>query len=109
MLPIAKFIKTHANANNGEIYKPTFIDGSGHGDSNGSIGTWSPNWFAVHNPSATPQSVTIWTVDQGTSGSGSVVYLVGGGTFYTNITKLTVGSGRSVTLFGTTNTTATMI
>ena len=109
MLPIAKFIKTHGSANNNEIYTPAFNDGSGHDDSNGSIGTWSPNWFAIHNPSATAQSVAIWTVDQGTSGSGVIAYLVGGSTFYANIAKITVGSPRTVTLFGTTNTTATMI
>jgi len=105
---IAKFIKTHTASDSTALYTPTFTNGSGRGDSNGSIGTWSPNWFAVHNPSATAKSVTIWTVDQGTSGSGVVAYLLGGGTFYANIAKITVGSG-SVTLFGTTNTTATMI
>jgi hypothetical protein len=109
MLPIARFIKTHAFAQNSSNYTPTFTDGSGRGDATGSIGSWTPNWFAIHNPSGTAQSVTVWTLDQGTGGAGCTVYLPAGAIFYVNIAKITVGSGKSVTLFGTTNTTGTMI
>jgi hypothetical protein len=104
MIPIPKFLKTHGSANNTALYTPAFTDGSGHKDSNGSIGTWSPNWFGIHNPDpATGRSVTVWTVDQGTSGTGSTVYLSPGATEYVNIAKLQISAG-FITVLGTTNT-----
>ena len=102
MQPIAKILKTHGSSNNSTDYTPVFTDLSGHGSPDGSVGSWSPNYFGVHNPSGTAQSVTVWTVDQGTSGTGATVYLTAGSTFYARIAKLTVSS--NVTLLGTTNT-----
>lgn len=102
MQPIAKILKTHTTGDNSTDYTPVFTDLSGHGSVGGSIGSWSPNYFGVHNPTNTGQSVTVWTVDQGTSGTGATVYLTGGSTFYARIAKLTVSA--NVTLLGTTNT-----
>jgi hypothetical protein len=102
MIAIPKFLKTHTSSNTAVNYTPTFTDGSGHEDSNGSIGTWSPNWFGIHNPTGAGQSVTVWTVDQGTSGAGSTVYLAAGATEYLNIAKLQ--SSGNITVLGTTNT-----
>jgi hypothetical protein len=105
MIPIPKFLKTHQPANNTVLYTPTFTDGSGHKDSNGSIGTWSPNWFGIHNPDpANGRSVKVWTVDQGTSGTGSTIYLAPGATEYVNIAKLETPAGSFITVLGTTNT-----
>jgi hypothetical protein len=101
MTPIARYLKTHTSSDNATNYTPTFTDGSGFGSATGSIGTWTPNYFGVHNPT-TAQDVTIWTVDQGTSGSGVTVHLLKGSTFYARIAKITVSG--NVTLLGTTNT-----
>jgi len=99
---IPKFLKTHTSGNTNVNYIPAFTDGSNQNSPAGSIGTWTPNWFGIHNPSATGQAVTVWTVDQGTSGSGSTVFIAGGDTVYVNIAK--VQSTSNVTLLGTTNT-----
>lgn len=101
MTPIARYLKTHTSGNTSTNYTPAFTDGSGFGSATGSIGTWTPNYFGVHNPS-TAQDVTIWTVDQGTSGAGAVVHLLKGATFYTRIAKIEVTD--DVVLLGTTNT-----
>lgn len=102
MLPIARYLKTHASGDTGTNYTPVFTDGSFRNSPTGSVGSWTPNWFGIHNPSGTGQAVTVWTVDQGTAGTGGVAYLSAGGTFYTNIAK--VQSTSNVTLLGTTNT-----
>ena len=101
MTPTARYLKSHTSGDTATDYTPTFTDGSGFGTTTGSIGTWSPNYFGVHNPS-TAQDVTIWTVEQGTSGSGATVHLLKGSTFYARIAKIQVSN--TVTLLGTTNT-----
>jgi hypothetical protein len=101
MTPTARYLKTHTSSDTSTDYTPTFTDGSGFGSATGSLGTWTPNYFGVHNPSAA-QDVTIWTVEQGTSGSGATVHLLKGSTFYARIAKIQVTG--NVTLLGTTNT-----
>jgi hypothetical protein len=102
MVPIARYIKTHTTSNNSVNYTPTFTDGSGHGTVGGSIGTWSPTYFAIHNPAASGTvAATVWTVDQGTAGTGAAVRIFAGQTVYVNVAKLTVDG--TVTLFGTLN------
>jgi hypothetical protein len=102
MLPIPKFLKTHTSSDTTRNYIPVFTDGSGRGDTYGSIGSWSPNWFGVHNPTASAQSITVWTVDQGTSGDGAIIYLTAGETVYVNVAK--IQSTGNITVLGTTNT-----
>jgi hypothetical protein len=103
MTNVAQFLKTHTSANNSTDYTPVFTDLSGPGreTSGGSVGSYSPAYFGVHNPTASAQSITVWTVDQGTGGSGVTVYLTAGATFYARIAKLTVSA--NVTLLGSTN------
>jgi hypothetical protein len=102
MTPIARYLKTHTSSDTSTNYTPAFTDGSGFGSATGSVGTWTPNYFGVHNPAAFAQDVTIWTVDQGTSGSGALVHIAEGATFYARIAKIEVVS--DVVLLGTTNT-----
>lgn len=102
MTPIARYLKTHTSSDTATNYTPAFTDGSGFGSATGSVGTWTPNYFGVHNPSTFAQDVTIWTVDQGTSGAGALVHLLEGATFYTRIAKIQVTN--DVVLLGTTNT-----
>ena len=104
MSNVAQFLKTHTSANNSTDYTPVFTDlsGAGRETPGGSIGSYSPAYFGVHNPSNTGLSITVWTVDQGTSGAGATVYLTAGSTFYARIAKLTVSA--NVTLLGTINT-----
>jgi hypothetical protein len=103
MLPIARYITTHTTSNNGRDYTPTFTNGSGNGTVGGSIGTWTPNYFAIHNPATSSAiTATVWTTDQGTAGSGAAVCIPFGQTVYVNIAKLTTNG--TVTLFGTLNT-----
>jgi hypothetical protein len=103
MLPVAKYITTHTTGNNAKDYTPVFTSGTGQGTVGGSIGTWTPTYFAIHNP-ATSGSVTatVWTIDQGTAGSGAGICVPFGQTVYVNVAKLTVSG--TVTLFGTLNT-----
>ena len=101
MTPIARYLKTHTSSDTSTNYTPTFTDGSGFGSATGSIGTWTPNYFGVHNKS-TAQDVTLWTVDQGTSGAGAEVHILKGATFYARIAKIEVTN--DVILLGTTNT-----
>lgn len=103
MLPVARYITTHTTSNNAVDYTPTFTDNSGFGTVGGSIGTWSPTYFAIHNPATTGAiTATVWTLDQGTAGSGATICVQSGQTVYVNIKKLTLSSG-TATLFGTLN------
>lgn len=100
MIPVARYVLRHTSgANDGNNYTPTFTDQSGHGTVGGSIGTWSPTYFAVHNPSGSAITATVWTVDQGTSGVGAPIYLTAGSTVYVNVARITPSA--NVTLFGT--------
>jgi hypothetical protein len=102
MIPVARYITRHvAPGDNTNLYSPTFTDGSGHGTVGGSIGTWSPTYFAVHNPASTAVTATVWTVDQGTSGTGAQIYLPGGSTVYVNVAKIVPTTSVELTLFGT--------
>jgi len=102
MIPVARYIKTHTTGNNSIDYTPTFTDGSGFGTVGGSIGTWSPTYFAIHNPATTGSvTATVWTLDQGTAGTGATVCIPFGQTVYVNVKKLTASG--TVTLFGTLN------
>lgn len=102
MVPIAKYLRTHASGETTTNYTPTFTDGSGHGTVGGSIGSWTPSYFAIHNPQSTSVSATVWTVEQGTAGAGSTIRINAGETVYVNVAKVQVGA--NVTLFGTLNT-----
>ena len=103
MIPVARYITTHTTSNNSLDYTPTFTDQSGHGTVGGSIGTWTPTYFAIHNPGTTGSvTATVWTLDQGTAGSGATVCIPFGQTVYVNVKKLTASG--TVTLFGTLNT-----
>jgi hypothetical protein len=100
MIPVARYITRHIpTGDNTNLYTPTFTDNSGHGTVGGSIGTWTPTYFAVHNPQDSAVTATVWTVDQGTSGTGAKIYLPAGGTVYVNVAKITPSA--EVTLFGT--------
>lgn len=106
MTPIARFLKTHVEADNAINYSPVFTDlsGAGRNTPNGSIGSYSPAYFGVHNCGTSAAAITVWTIDQGTSGAGASAYLPAGGTFYARIAKVEVDSSTTVTLLGTSNT-----
>jgi hypothetical protein len=101
MVTVARYLKTHEVADNSTIYTPVFTDTSLHGNVGGSIGSWTPLFYGVHNPSA-DQDVVYWTVDQGTTGTGVTVHMIKGSTFYARIAKITVSG--TVVLLGTANT-----
>lgn len=107
MVPIARYVKRHvASTDDTKNYTPTFTDESGFGSVNGSIGTWTPTYFAVHNPASSGTvTATVWTVDQGTAGTGATIAIPSGQTVYVNVAKI-VPSG-NVTLFGTLNSPMT--
>ena len=101
MVPVsAKYLKTHTSANNSTDYTPVFTDASYNNTPGGSIGSISPSYYGVHNYSAN-QDVTIWTIDQGTSGSGATIRINQGDTFFAHIAKISVTN--PVVLLGTTN------
>jgi hypothetical protein len=92
---VAKLVKTHGTANNSTDYTPVFVNQSARDTSSSQttgIGYYTATWFGVHNPQATAKVVTIWTVDQGISGSGVDVRILPGETFYATLSKLTVDS-----------------
>ena len=103
MIPVARYLKSHAASNNANDYTPVFTDNNPSGSIlGGSIGSYSPLYFGVHNPSA-DQDVVIWTVDQqGLGGAGITIHMLKGSTFTARIAKLTVTN--PVILLGTTNT-----
>ena len=100
MIPVARYVLRHrSGTDDGNNYTPTFTDQSGHGTVGGSIGTWSPTYFAVHNSHSAEVTATVWTVDQGTSGTGALLRLPVGSTTYVNIARIVPSN--NVTLFGT--------
>lgn len=100
MIPVARYVLKHTKTNDdGRNYTPTFTDESGHGTVGGSIGTWTPTYFAVHNPSGSTITGTVWTVDQGTSGTGAPFAIPAGGTVYVTVARIEPSA--NVTLFGT--------
>lgn len=99
---VAKLLKTHTDSNNSTDYTPTFVNGSNREkDVNDTgIGYYTDTWYGIHNPSTSAISVTVKTADQGTGGSGVIVRINPGETFYSVISKITVGSGVTVVLLG---------
>jgi hypothetical protein len=113
MIPIAKYLKTHEAADNATDYRPVWTDGTYNHNALGSVGSYSPLWFGVHNYSGA-QDVTIWTIDQGlvaddpssTPLAGVTVHILQGETFYARIAKIEVSN--PVTLLGTANYPSTL-
>ena len=102
MTTAAKNLKAHTSSNTANDYTPAFTDLNPTGPTpNGSVGSWSPLYYGVHNPSA-DQDVVIWTVDQqGLTGAGITIHMTKGSTFYARIAKLQVTN--TVVLLGTSN------
>jgi hypothetical protein len=99
---VAKLLKTHTDSNNSTDYTPTFVNGSSReiNANDTGIGYYTDTWYGIHNPSGSAISVTVKTADQGFSGTGAVVRINAGETFYSVISKITVGSGVTVVLLG---------
>jgi hypothetical protein len=100
---VAKLLKTHTDANNSLDYTPTFVNGSNRGLNSANdtgIGYYTDTWYGVHNPSGSAISVTVKTAEQGTVGTGPVVRINAGETFYAVISTITVGAGVTVVLLG---------
>ena len=92
---VAKLVKKHGTANNSTDYTPVFTTQSTRdtaSDPTSGVGYFTDTWFGVHNPQSTAQTVTIWTVDQGPSGSGVDVRILPGETFYATLAKITVAA-----------------
>jgi hypothetical protein len=90
---VAKLLKTHGVADNSNDYTPTFVSTSPRSTNSlndTGVGYYTDTWFGIHNPSGTAMAVTVWTVDQGVSGSGVTVRINPGETFYSTISKITV-------------------
>jgi len=98
---IGKLLKTHGTGDNATDYSPTFVSDMTRNSNVNDTGTgyYTPTWFGIHNPSASDQTVTVWTIDQGTGGSGVTVRIKAGDTFYASVAKLTVSA--NVVLLGT--------
>ena len=98
---IGKLLKTHGTGDNATIYTPTFVADTPRPTivNDTGIGYYTPTWFGIHNPSASDQTVTVWTIDQGTDGAGVTVRIKAGETFYATVSKLTVSA--NVVLLGT--------
>ena len=80
---VANLLKNHTSANNGNDYEPIYDE---------STNSLSPTWFAIHNPGTSPTTITVWTIDQGDSGSGVDISINGGDTFYVYFKKITVST-----------------
>lgn len=91
---VPKLLKKHGSADNATVYTPVFTSQAARENSlnDTGVGYYTDTWFGVHNPGSTAQTVTIWTVDQGTGGSGVTVRINPGETFYAIIAKLTVSA-----------------
>lgn len=92
---VAKLIKKHGISNNSTDYTPIFTTQSTRDtatDATTGVGYFTDTWFGVHNPQSTVQLVKVWTVDQGTAGSGVDVRILPGETFYATLSKLTVAA-----------------
>lgn len=103
-LLIAKYLKSHAAANNSTSYAPAWVNQDARpadvGSGLGSTGYYSPIYFGIHNPGGTAITVTLFTINQGTSGGGCVVKINAGETFYATIAKVTVSGSDTVVLLG---------
>jgi hypothetical protein len=100
---VAKLLKTHVAANNSVDYTPTFVNGSNRGLNNANdtgVGYFTDTWYGIHNPNTSHITLTVKTADQGTSGTGAIVRINAGETFYAVISQITVGSGDTVVLLG---------
>jgi hypothetical protein len=100
---VAKLLKTHTDSNNSVDYTPAFVNGSNRGLNNANdtgVGYFTDTWYGIHNPSGSAISVTVKTADQGTAGTGAIVRINAGETFYAVISKITVGAGVTVVLLG---------
>jgi hypothetical protein len=91
---VPKLLKKHGVAQNATIYTPVFTTQANreNNPNDTGVGYFTDTWFGIHNPSNTTQTVTVWTVDQGTTGSGVPVTINAGQTFYVTISKLTVSA-----------------
>ena len=98
---VAKILKTHTDAENGTDYTPIFVNqGDINNGPSSSVGYFTETFFGIHNPGSSAISVTVKTAEQGTGGSGVTVRINAGETFYSIISKITVGGGVTVTLLG---------
>ena len=100
---IGKLLKNHGTGDNSNDYTPTFVSDSARSTNanDTGIGYYTPTWFGIHNPNSTDQTVTVWTVDQGTGGAGVTVRIKAGETFYATVSKLTVAVDVVLVLLGT--------
>jgi len=100
---IAKILKTHTDSDNGTDYTPIFVNQSARTINSGDtgVGYFTDTFFGIHNPSSSAISVTVKTAAQGITGDGVAVRINAGETFYVVISKITVGSGVTVVLLGT--------
>jgi hypothetical protein len=97
---IAKILKTHTDSDNSTDYTPVFVNQSARditGNDTG-VGYYTDTFFGIHNPSGSAITVTVKTAAQGIDGSGVTVRINAGETFYSIISKITVGAGVTVAL-----------
>ena len=90
---VPKLIKKHGVANNSTIYTPVFEPAPSKRKTNlndTGVGYYTDTWYGIHNPGSTAQTVTVWTVDQGTDGAGVAVKINPGDTFYCVFSKINV-------------------
>jgi len=104
MPQIAKILSSHVGtSSNSKNYAPVFVNQDNMNPAIGEvggIGYYTPNYIGIHNPSTSGVFAQVWTVFQGTSGTGANIYLPAGSTFYTNICQINVASGVTLTVLG---------
>jgi hypothetical protein len=99
---VAKILKTHTDSNNSIDYTPVFVN-QGARDitaNDTGVGYFTDTFFGIHNPSGSAITVTVKTAAQGITGDGVTVRINAGETFYSIISKITVGSEVTVVLLG---------
>lgn len=91
---VAKLLMKHTSTQNATDYTPIFTTTATRENAvnDTGVGYFTDTWFGIHNPGASAITVTVWTVDQGISGTGVTVKINVGETFYATISKLTVSS-----------------
>jgi hypothetical protein len=91
---VPKLIKKHGVTNNSTIYTPVFVSKSARETNlnDTGVGYYTDTWYGIHNPGDTAQTVTVWTVEQGTDGDGASVKINPGDTFYCVFSKITVAA-----------------
>ena len=99
---IAKYLTSHQYSSNSNSYVPTWTNTDARQPvvTNGTMGYYTPVYFGIHNPSSSSQTVTVWTIAQGSTGSGVSVNIPAGGIFYASIAKINVTNGNTVVLLG---------